>query len=782
MNTLRHILFFLLLFSVCLTLGASGNVKNEYSLSGSITDKSNGEYLPGATVYITNLKKGTASNVYGFYSISLKPDTYKVVYSYIGYNDITLEIELLSDTSINIELMPAAKNLDEVEITDKAVNEQVTSTQMSVTKMDNKTIKSIPALLGEVDLIKALQLLPGVKFAAEGSSGISVRGGGPDQNLILLDEANVYNAGHLMGFFSVFNNDAVKSVELYKGDLPAKYGGRLSSLVDIRMKEGNMKKFHGNGGIGMISSRLMLEGPIVKDKASFMVAGRRSYADLFLRLSKDEEIKNNILYFYDINGKVNYRINQNNHLYLSGYFGKDVFKSDFFGMNWGNATGTLRWNHIFDEKLFSNFTVVVNRFNYNLSYKADSPFAFLWQSAITDYNAKGDFTWFANPNNKVTFGFSTIYHDFFPGTIEGTSDDSFISNYALASNYSLESALYLSNEQKIGNRFTIKYGLRFSIFNNIGPATVYHYDNDGVATDSTVYGKGDFYHTYTGLEPRIGMVFLLTESSSLKLSYSRNNQYIQQAQNSVAGSPFSIWFPSSPNVKPQSADQVATGYFRNFKKGMFEASVEVYYKSIKNAVDFRDFADLLLNKFLEGQVLEGKGKGYGIELMFRKNIGKLTGWVSYAYSRAFKEVAGINDGNAYPSSYDRPNDFSIVANYDLNPRISFGLSWIYLTGQPVTFPVGKFEYGGDNIPVYSDRNSYRMPDYHRLDISFTWRDDQTRKKRFHNEFNISIYNAYNRKNAWMINFQTDPVDPSVTYAEMTYLFGIVPTFTWNFRF
>ena len=782
MNHTKYTPIFLLLLSVCLRLSANNNIKNDYSLSGYITDKSNGEHLPGATVYITNLKEGTASNVYGYYSISLKPDTYNVVYSYVGYDDVTLKIELVSDTSINIELMPAAKNLDEVEITDKAMNKQVTSTQMSVTKMDNKTIKAIPALLGEVDLIKALQLLPGVKFAAEGSSGISVRGGGPDQNLILLDEANVYNAGHLMGFFSVFNNDAVKSVELYKGDLPAKYGGRLSSLVDIRMKEGNMKKFHGNGGIGMISSRLMLEGPIVKDKASFMVAGRRSYADLFLRLSKDEEVKNNILYFYDLNGKVNYRINQNNHLYLSGYFGKDVFKSDFFGMNWGNATGTLRWNHIFDEKLFSNFTVVVNRFNYNLSYKADSPFAFLWQSSITDYNAKGDFTWFANPNNKVTFGFSTIYHDFFPGTIEGTSDDSFISNYALASNYSLESALYLSNEQKIGNRFTIKYGLRFSIFNNIGPTTVYQYDNYGVATDSTVYGKGDFYHTYTGLEPRIGVVFLLTESSSLKLSYSRNNQYIQQAQNSLAGSPFSIWFPSSPNVKPQSADQVATGYFRNFKKGMFEASVEVYYKSIKNAVDFRDFADLLLNKFLEGQVLEGEGQGYGIELMFRKNIGKLTGWVSYAYSRAFKEVEGINDGNAYPSSYDRPNDFSIVANYDLNPRISFGLSWVYLTGQPVTFPVGKFEYGGDNIPVYSDRNSYRMPDYHRLDISFTWRDDQTKKKRFHNEFNISIYNAYNRKNAWMINFQTDPVDPSVTYAEMTYLFGIVPTFTWNFRF
>ncbi len=777
-----YILFFFLLYSIGLSLSAENNVKNEYSLSGYITDKSNGEHLPGATVYITNLKKGTASNVYGYYYISLKPDIYKVVYSYVGYDDVTIEIELVSDTSINIELMPAAKNLDEVEITDKAINEQVASTQMSVTKMDNKTIKAIPALLGEVDLIKALQLLPGVKFAAEGSSGISVRGGGPDQNLVLLDEANVYNAGHLMGFFSVFNNDAVQSVELYKGDLPAKYGGRLSSLVDIRMKEGNKKKFHGSGGIGIISSRLMLEGPIVKDKASFMVAGRRSYADLFLRLSSNNDIKNNILYFYDLNGKVNYRINQNNHVYLSGYFGKDVFKNDFFGMNWGNATGTLRWNHIFDEKLFSNFTFVVNRFSYNVSFQEDSPHAFVWQSSLSDYNIKGDFTWYANANNKVTFGFSSIFHDFFPGTIEGLNDDSFISEFALQSNYALESALYLSNEQKIGPRITVKYGLRLSIFNNIGPATSYQFDGAGQVTDSTVYARGDFYNTYLGLEPRLGIVFRVNEISSVKVSYSRNNQYIQQAQNSVAGSPLSIWIPASPNVKPQAADQVAAGYFRNFKEGLFETSVEAYYKSIKNAVDFRDFAELLLNKYIEGEILDGKGWGYGIELMARKNYGKLTGWISYAYSRAYKKVDGINHGNQYPSSYDRPHDFSIVGNYDLNPRISFGLSWIYLTGQPVTFPVGRFEYGGVNVPLYSDRNSYRMPDYHRLDISFTWRDKPEKKKRFRNEFNISVYNLYNRKNPWVIYFQTDPDDPTTTYAEMTYLFGIIPTFTWNFSF
>jgi len=761
---------------------AHGYIKGEYSLSGYITDKSNGEYLPGATVFVTNLKKGSASNIYGYYSIALKPDKYTIVYSYIGYAEVTIEIDLIADTTINIELSPTSKKLDEVEITGEALNENITSSQMSVNKIDSKTIKSIPAFMGEVDLVKALQLLPGVKFAAEGSSGISVRGGSPDQNLILLDEANVYNAGHLMGFFSVFNNDAVKSVELYKGDLPAKYGGRLASLVDIRMKEGNSKEFHGNGGIGLISSRLMLEGPIAKDKASFMVSGRRSYADLFLLFSKDEEVKGNSLYFYDLNGKINYRINQKNHIFLSGYYGKDVFKNDFFKMNWGNATGTLRWNHIFHEKIFSNFTFVLNRFNYNIGFNDNGPQSFLWQSSLTDYNLKGDFTWYVNANNKVTFGFSGMFHNFFPGIIEGQSEDSYISKYSLPDNYALESAVYISNEQKIGNRFTVKYGLRLSIFNNIGPDTTYHYNEEGIVIDSTANAKGDFYNTYLGLEPRLGVVYQLNEISSLKASYSRNYQYIQQAQNSVAGSPLNIWFPASPNVKPQIGDQIAAGYFRNFKEGMYETSVEAYYKIISDAVDFRDHASLLLNKYLEGELLFGRGYGYGLEFMVKKNFGKLTGWTSYTWSRTFREIEGINNGEPYSSSYDRPHDFSIVMNYDLNQRISFGLSWVYLTGQPVTFPVGRFEYGNTNVPTYSERNSYRLSDYHRMDFSFTWKDKPNPDKRWHNEFNISVYNLYNRKNPWVINFQTDPNDPTVTYAEMTYLFGIIPSFTWNFSF
>lgn len=778
---LKKILLIIFIFFSIFNSAIAEDLKDKFTLSGFIKDAENGEVLPGATIYITELKAGAASNVYGFYSISIEPGTYHVVYSFIGYSSYEVIIELNANKTRNIDLKSSIESLSEVEIKGVAINENVISTQMSVNKIDSKTIKAIPAFMGEVDLIKAIQLLPGVKFAAEGSSGFSVRGGSPDQNLVLLDEATVYNAGHLMGFFSVFNNDAVKSVELYKGDLPARYGGRLSSLVDIRMKDGNKKEFHGNGGIGAISSRLTLEGPIVKNKGSFMISGRRSYADLFLRLSKNEDIKNNILYFYDLNAKFNYSINQNNHVFISGYFGKDVFKNGAFGMNWGNATGTVRWNHIFNKKLFSNFTFIASDFSYNLGLSNENS-GFDWKSQLTDYNLKSDFNWYLNSNNTINFGFSTIFHDFFPGEIKGTGSESFITEYGLPNNYSLENAVYISNTQKIGSLLSLKYGLRISMFNNVGPNTVFQYDPEGLPIDSTVYSKGDFYKTYFGFEPRLGAVFQLSETSSIKASYSRNYQYLQQAQNSTAGSPFSIWFSSSPNVKPQFSDQIALGYFRNFKEGTYETSAEIYYKDIKNAIDFRDHADLLLNKHIEGELLIGRGYGYGAEFLLRKNRGKLTGWISYTYSRTFREIDGINNGEAYNAPYDRPHDISVVVNYNLSQQISLGLTWVYLTGQPITFPVGRYVYGNTVVPFYSGRNDYRMPNYHRLDLSITWREKHNPDKKWHSEFNVSIYNAYNRKNAWIINFQSDPIDPSITYAEMTYLFGIIPSFTYNFKF
>lgn len=754
-----------------------------YTISGFIKDRSNGEILPGATVFVSGLQRGSSANPYGFYSLTLPSGDYEVRYSFIGYAELTLNFRLSADTTINVELFPTAESLKEVEITGQAVNENITSSQMSVSSLSSQTIKEIPAFMGEVDLIKALQLLPGVKFVAEGSSGFSVRGSSPDQNLVILDEATVYNAGHLMGFFSVFNNDAVKSVDLYKGDIPAQYGGRIASLVDVRMKEGNMKKFHGQGGIGLISSRLTLEGPFAKDKASFLISGRRTYADLFLKLSNNENLRNSALYFYDLNAKVNWNINQNNHLYLSGYFGKDVFKGGgSFRMDWGNATGTLRWNHVFNKKLFSNFTFIASQFNYNLGIPEGNQQAFLWESAIRDYTVRGDFSWFANPNNNITFGFSSTYHDFFPGQLQGLGDSTTFGKYTIPNNYSLESAVYISNDQKIGNHLTLKYGLRFSIFNNVGPDTVYQYSPEGSPTDSAYYGQGVFYNTYFGIEPRIGLVYQLNEVSSVKASYSRNYQYIQQASNSTAGSPFNVWFPASPNVKPQVGDQVAVGYFRNFMDGMLETSAEVYYKIINDAVDFRDHAELLLNKHLEGEILTGKGKGYGIELMVRKTRGKVTGWISYTWARSFKQIEGINNGDPYPAHYDRPNDFSIVVNYKVTPTISLGATWVYLTGQPVTFPVGRYEYMNNIVPVYSERNSYRFPDYHRLDLSFTWTEKEKPKKRWRSEVNVSVYNAYNRKNPWVINFLNDPDQPNVTYAEMIYLFGIIPSVTYNFKF
>lgn len=754
-----------------------------YTISGFITDKNNGETLPGATVFASDIGRGTAANYFGFYSITLAGGEQSIRYSFVGYTDSIITIKLLADTTINVEMDLFSERLDEVEITGEASNENIISSQMSVNTISSQTIKQIPALMGEVDLIKALQLLPGVKFVAEGSSGFSVRGSSPDQNLVQLDQATVYNAGHLMGFFSVFNNDAVKSVQLYKGDLPAQYGGRIASVVDVRMKEGNLKKFHGRGGIGIIASRLMLEGPIWKDKASFMVAGRRTYADLFLKLSKNEATKNSALYFYDLNAKVNLNINQNNHVFLSGYFGKDVLKSgEEFKMDWGNTTGTVRWNHIFNDKVFSNFSFVASRFNYNIGIPDGNEQAFSWKSSLTDYDLKLNFTWFANANNTITFGASSIYHDFYPGVFEGLGSESPYGKYEIENNYSLESGIYVNNEQKIGNLITLKYGIRVSIFNNIGPQTVYSYDSAGAPTDSTIHEGRNIYNTYVGFEPRVGINFRLNEVSSIKASYSRNYQYVQQAANSTAGSPLNVWFSASPNVKPQVGNQVALGYFRNLKEGMFETSVEAYYKILEDAVDFRDHADLLLNKYLEGQLLIGSGYGYGLEFLVKKTRGKLTGWVSYTYSRTFNEIPGINGGDPYPASYDRPHDFGIILNYRVTQTISLGLNWVYLTGQPVTFPVGRFEYQNNIVPVYSDRNTYRLPDYHRLDLSFTWTQKPDPERWWNSELNFSIYNTYNRKNPWVINFLNDPDQPNVTYAEIIYLFGIVPSITYNFSF
>ncbi len=752
------------------------------TISGNITDKKTGEDLIGATVFVKELQNGTSSNVYGFYSISLEKGDYTLVFSYIGYQQLEKTINLTEDITLNIELEPTNQELEEVVVTGTALDANVTRTTMSTVKMDVKTINKIPALMGEVDIIKAIMLLPGVQTIAEGSSGFSVRGGSMDQNLIQLDEATVYNASHLMGFFSVFNNDAIKGVELYKGDIPASSGGRLSSLLDVRMRDGNVKKISARGGVGTISSRLTLEGPILKDKASFLISGRRTYADIFIRMFGREEMRDSRIYFYDFNTKFNYRVNNNNRIFISGYYGRDIFKNSDFKMGWGNQTTSVRWNHLFSKKLFTNFTFLYSNFDYELGVPEGQSNSFEWKSNLKDYSGKADFTFYLNSENTIKFGLSSIYHKFKPGTAKGIGNESIGNELAVQDNQALESGIYLSNEQKIGSRFTFKYGLRFSHFANVGKTYIYNFDENYEPTDSTFYGKGEFFSPYYGLEPRFGAVYLLNEVSSIKASYSRTRQYVHLGQNSTAGTPFDVWFPSSPNVKPQLADQVAVGYFRNFLDNTIEGSVEVYYKKMQNSIDFKDHAELLLNQYFEGELRFGSAEAYGVEFLANYHLKKFSGWVSYTLSKTTKTIDGINDGNPYPAVYDKPHNISIIVNYEMSKRWSFGATWVYNTGSAVTFPTGRFVYGNKVLPIYSTRNGYRLPDYHRLDVSATWKRKEKPGQKWSYEWNFSVYNAYGRKNPWVINFKQEPGDPNKTYAEMLYLFSYVPAITFNFLF
>jgi len=776
------ILLSILFFASLPGMGNEEGEPKRVTISGHIGDAKTGEMLIGATVYVDELQTGTVSNLYGFYALSLPQGKYSLTFSYIGYQSKTQVINLKNDLTIDVELAPAEQQLQEVEITGERQDKNVSAAEMSVVKIESKTIAQIPALFGETDVLRAIQLLPGVKPLAEGSTGFSVRGGSADQNLVLLDEAAVYNAGHLLGFFSVFNNDAIKDVKLYKGDIPAAYGGRLSSLLDVRMKDGNAKEFTGTGGVGLISSRLTLEGPIIKDKMSFIVSGRRTYADLFIPLFGNPNLDGSKLFFWDLNAKWSWTINENNRVFASAYFGRDVFKNKFAGMDLGNNTVTVRWNHLFSKKLFSNFTLLRSRYEYELGTPEGEANSFEWKSKLVDYTGKADFTWYYNTDNTIKFGASIIHHAFNPGEARGLGEETFLNDFIIPKKYALESGLYLSNEQKIGALLTLKYGLRLSMFNNIGPDTLYTFDEnfDKIATEGKA--RGDIYNTYINLEPRFGFIYLLSEFSSIKGSYSRTNQYIQLAQNSTAGTPLDIWFPASPNVKPQISDQVALGYFRNFNKNTYEASVEGYYKYMQNAIDFKDHAELLLNKEIEGELRFGTAQSYGLEFMVRKQRGNLTGWVSYTLSKARREMKDINNGNTYNAPYDKPHDISIVLNYNFSKRLVGGLNWVYSSGLPVTFPTGRAVWGNKIVPIYSDRNDYRMPDYHRLDVSLTLKPKDKPNRKFYGEWNFSVYNAYARKNAWTINFQQDPNDPYTTYAEMTYLFSMIPSISYNFKF
>jgi hypothetical protein len=748
-------------------------------ISGYVKDASSGEELIGATITVKELKTGTTTNSYGYYSLNLPKGDYSLSFSYMGYSSVTKTVKLNSPQTLNVELEHETTQLQEVVVSSERKDANISRNTMSAQKMDMKTIQKIPALMGEVDVLKAVQLLPGVVSAGEGTSSFSVRGGGIDQNLIILDEATVYNASHLMGFFSVFNNDAIKDLTLYKGDIPAAYDGRLSSLLEVHMKDGNSRQWCGSGGIGTISSRLTVEGPIIPDRTSVLISGRRTYADLFLKLSKDEKINSNQLYFYDLNMKINHRIDDKNRIFLSGYFGQDVFKNKDAGFNFGNGTGTFRWNHLFSQSLFSNLSIIYSQYDYGLESNS-SESNFKWVYKMRDFGLKYDFSYFITPENTLKFGYNATLHKLSPGKVTSTSTS--FDTYILPDNNALEQAAYVMDEHKFSDKLSLKLGLRMTAFSNIGSGTIYHYDQDYNSIDSTVYSNGKFIKTFWRLSPRVGLNYKIDDVSSVKASYSRTNQFLQMASNSTAGTPLDLWFTSSPNIKPQTCDQYAVGYFRNLFDNQIETSVEVFYKEMQNTIDFRDHAQLLLNKKLDGELRFGNSHSYGAEFLVQKTQGRLTGWVSYTFSHAERKINGVNDNSTYLAPYDRPHTIYVVANYDINQKLSFGANFVYSTGQPITYPVARMEIGNVIVPVYSKRNEYRMPDYYRLDVSLNWKVHKKGVVPWDGELNFSIYNVTAHKNAWAINFVTDDNDKNRTKAEMTYLFTFVPSVTYNIKF
>ncbi len=775
-------------FLTYIPLSVLAQKADKISISGHVKEVDSGEALIGVNVWVKELKSGAVTNTYGFYSLTLTADQYTLVYSFIGYEDVIKVIDLQENKTLNVELTAKDLKLKEVVVEAEKKDKNVSSVGMSTVHLKMEAIKKMPVLLGEVDIIKAIQLLPGVQTVGEGTSGFFVRGGAVDQNLILLDESPVYNAAHLLGFFSVFNSDAIKDVQLYKGGIPAEYGGRLSSVLDIHMKEGNNKRFSVKGGIGTIASRLTIEAPLFKERASFMLSARRTYADMFLKLSSNEQVRNTILYFYDLNAKFNYRIGKKDRIFLSAYFGRDVFKyfqndtqNSEINLNWGNATGTLRWNHVFNHRLFSNTILTYSDYDYSLGQTGDIN-AFTWYSNIKNLTAKINFTYYINPENTLKFGICSAYHRFLPGTASGTDEGGIFNEVTLPNNNALEHAVYLSHEWTVTPQLSILAGLRYSLFQNIGKGQVFTFDENYTVVDTLLYKKGEIFNQYAGLEPRLNIKYAFNNQQSVKLSYNRTRQYLQLASNTRLSSPLDIWFPASPNVKPQLADQIALGYFHNLQEDTYELSVEAYYKKMSNQIDFRDHATLLLNERLEGELRFGQAKSYGIEFLARKQKGRWTGLLSYTLSRTERAIPEINDGNPYPASYDKTHDIAITTAYQLNKRWAIAANWVYGTGAAVTMPVGRMEYWGVVTPVYSARNAERMPSYHRLDVSATLKARKKWWKRIDSEWIFSVYNAYARKNTFSIHFFQEYEFSKATYAEKLYLFSVVPSVTWNVGF
>ncbi|MFM2388371.1 MAG: hypothetical protein RL660_3128 [Bacteroidota bacterium] len=746
----------------------------KYTLSGTITSGKTGEIIIGATITVQEIPSLVAtSNEYGFYSISLPQGTYNFKVNYIGHKEATQTIVLDSNTVVKWKLLDNKGALTELKVSTKKKNDNLTKAVMGTETLNMREVAKLPVIFGEKDILKTITLLPGVKSSGEGGNGFSVRGGATDQNLILLDEAPVYNASHLLGFFSTFNSDAIKDATIIKGNSPANYGGRLSSVLDVKMKDGNNKDYNVSGGLGIISSRLTVEGPIQKDKSSFIISGRRSYADLFLKLTED--FKDTKLFFYDLNAKANFTVNSKNKIYASGYFGRDVLGiGGNFGTDWGNATGTLRWNSVINSKLFSNTSFIYSNYSNNINITANEN-DFNINSKITDWNLRQDFSYYANPKNSLRFGFQSIYHVITPSRFTGTQSSETINT----GRHSLENAVYINNNYKATSKLTVDYGLRATGYTMLGANTYNIYEGERL-TDSVVLDKGEAGKTYYTFEPRITSNLRLTDAISIKAGYARNGQHLHLLSNSTSGNPTDQWIGNSYNIKPEIADQFSIGYSQNFSDNNYELGIESYYKKMQNQVDYKNGADLQSTADVESQLLYGQGRAYGLELIFKKKAGNFTGWASYTLSKTERQIEGINNGEWYNAKQDRTHDLSLVGIYQLAQRWSLSGLFIYTTGNATTYPTGKYIVNGNVVYQYSSRNADRLPATHRLDLSATY--DFKKRGKYESSLNFGVYNAYGRQNPYTITFSQNETDPSKTDATQTSLFRWVPSVTYNFKF
>lgn len=789
-------LIFILSLLLFLTNSTTGFSQEKVTLSGTVSDINNNEMLIGVNIHIKELNIIVATNEYGYYSISAPKGTYIVEISSLGFKTFEERITLTQNIKKNISLETDDNQLDEITLTTERTAINLRKPEMSTHKLSIAAIKKTPVVLGEVDIIRSLLQLPGVTNAGEGASGFNVRGGSVDQNLILLDEAIIYNSSHLFGFFSVFNPDAIKEIKLYKGGIPARYGGRLSSILDIYQKEGNSKEFHMNGGIGLISSRILAEGPIVKDRGSFLIGGRSSYAHLFLKLANND----NSAYFYDLNTKLSYKINDDNNVYLSGYFGRDVFNiNDNFSNTYGNTVLNLRWNHLFSDKLFTNFSLIYSDYYYGLKLNF---IGLKWDSGIKNYNLKYDFKHYISGNFKLNYGINAIDYKFNPGEVSPTESNSGINYRKLDQKYAFEGAAYIESEHELSDKVSLLYGIRYSTFYRLGSQTINVYKNNQAVVfnrNLQIYEKGTPIGTeefrnretianFNNFEPRFAISYQMDEKQSIKSSYNRMAQYLQLITNTSSPTPLDIWSPSDHFMKPQLLDQYAIGYFRNFAEEKYSIEVETYYKAIQNTVDYIDGANLIANNAIEQVILTGKGRAYGVELLVRKNTGKLNGFISYTLSRTEQKIpgrteyeTGINNGEWYKAPYDKLHNLTITGNYDYNKKWSFGMNFSLQSGRPATFPNGQYRFLYLSVPSYGARNEDRLPIFHHLDLSATYIPNPNKNKGWQGEWVFGIYNLYNRKNAASIFFSQNE-DTGINEAKKLSIFGIVPSVTYNFKF